>query len=57
VLQAKDVSAHAGQWWEGDLDVVPTRSLRIEVDEVGWRPNGSYFLQFMQLHLLEEVIQ
>jgi hypothetical protein len=54
VLHAKDVAAPAGQWWEADLDPVSATSLRIEVDQVGRRKNGAYFLQFMQLQVLEE---
>ena len=53
VLRAGDVTARAGSWWEGDLAPTPTDALRIEVDEVGLRRNGAYFLQFMQLQVLE----
>ncbi len=53
VLHAKDVTAGAGEWWECDLEPVATSSLRIEVAEVGLRANGAYFLQFMQLEVLE----
>jgi hypothetical protein len=55
VLHAKDVHAPAGQWWEGDLDPVTTSQVRIEMNDVERRANNVYFLQFMQLQLLEEV--
>jgi hypothetical protein len=54
VLAANEVHAEAGQWWEGDLIVTDSRFLRLEFGSVGWRSNGSYFLQFMQLEILEE---
>ena len=55
VMDAVGVAADAGQWWDGDLSPRSTDSMRIEFDEVGWRSNGSYFVQFMQLELLEGV--
>lgn len=55
VLDEKDLTTKAGQWWQGKLEPVSTDRVRLEFDEVGWRPNGCYYLQFMQLQMLEEV--
>jgi len=54
MLDAGNVSAGPGEWWEAGLHPFPARLVRLEFDEVGWRPNGTYFLQIMQLQLLEE---
>jgi hypothetical protein len=55
VLRAHDVVAAAGEWWEGAVERTPTNRVRLEVDNVGWRANRVYFVQFMQLELLEAV--
>lgn len=53
VHQATDIHVAAGEWSEHEFDPVRTTALRIEFDEVGWRDNGAYFLQFMQLEVGE----
>jgi F5/8 type C domain len=55
MLEAKDITTPGGDWWEGELDPIDTQWLRIEIDDVGWRANDTYFLQFMQLQILEGV--
>jgi hypothetical protein len=55
VLEAKGFVTRAGCWHEWDLVPVPASSLRLEFYDVGWRSEGKYFLQFMQLELYEDV--
>lgn len=56
LLRATDISIAAGQWWERDVRPTRTRFLRLEVDDVEWRKNGCYFLQFMQLQIVERIV-
>lgn len=55
VLEVRDPEVEAGCWHEWDLAAVPTSRLRMEMYDVGWRAEGKYFLQFMQLEVLEVV--
>ncbi|MCB5910433.1 discoidin domain-containing protein [Streptomyces pinistramenti] len=53
LLSAEGISADAGEWWEGDLEPVATRRIRVETGGVEIRPSGKYFTQIMQIQLLE----
>ncbi|MFJ7213643.1 discoidin domain-containing protein [Amycolatopsis sp. NPDC098790] len=53
VLVAEDVDVEAGAWFEGDLEPVATRRIRLETSGVEIRPSGKYFTQLMQVQFLE----
>ncbi|GAB2844259.1 hypothetical protein GCM10022221_49480 [Actinocorallia aurea] len=40
-------------WHAWRLSPAPARRIRLEVDDIQWRPEGKYFVQFMQLELHE----
>ncbi|MFJ9697295.1 discoidin domain-containing protein [Kitasatospora sp. NPDC101183] len=53
VLTAKDIDVAAGEWFEGELEPVTTRRIRVVTGGVAIRPSGKYFTQIMQLQVLE----
>lgn len=52
VLATDDVAAEAEMWWEGDLEPVRTRSVRLYMANVDRRSSGSYFMQIMGLRII-----
>ncbi|GAA3011315.1 hypothetical protein JCM13580A_62130 [Streptomyces drozdowiczii] len=53
VLVADPISVEAGEWFEGDLEPIATRKIRVETDGVEIRPSGKFFTQIMQMQFLE----
>ena len=53
VLAAENIDVAAGEWFEGDLEPVETRRIRVETGGVAIRPSGKYFTQIMQMQFLE----
>ncbi|MGW7531080.1 discoidin domain-containing protein [Amycolatopsis sp. NPDC054798] len=54
VLSAEGIDVEAGHWFEGALEPVATRRVRVETSGVEIRPSGKYFTQIMQIQLFEE---
>ncbi|MET7830720.1 hypothetical protein ABZT23_39435 [Streptomyces sp. NPDC005386] len=53
ILTADGISVAAGEWFEGDLEPIETRKIRVETDGVEIRPSGKFFTQIMQMQFLE----
>ncbi|MFI1154379.1 hypothetical protein [Streptomyces sp. NPDC020817] len=53
VLDSENIHVEAGEWFEGDLEPVATRRIRVETAGVAIRPSGKYFTQIMQMQFLE----
>ncbi|MEV4439207.1 discoidin domain-containing protein [Streptomyces sp. NPDC049577] len=53
VLAAEGISVGPGEWWEGELEPVETRRIRVETDGVEIRPSGKFFTQIMQMQIFE----
>lgn len=53
LLVADGISVEAGEWFEGDLEPVETRRVRVETGGVEIRPSGKFFTQIMQMQFLE----
>ncbi|PNE16398.1 hypothetical protein [Amycolatopsis sp. BJA-103] len=52
-LTAEDIDVPAGAWFEGALEPIATRRIRLETAGVQIRPSGKYFTQLMQIQFLE----
>jgi hypothetical protein len=52
-LVADGISVGAGEWFEGDLEPIAARRIRVETGGVEIRPSGKFFTQIMQMQFLE----
>ncbi|MFH8789091.1 hypothetical protein [Streptomyces roseoverticillatus] len=53
VLIAENIDVEAGEWFEGDLEPLETKRIRVVTGGVAIRPSGKYFTQIMQMQFLE----
>src|SRR5262245_4081727 len=55
VLTAVSKASHRTLWHEWELAPIAAKWIRLVIEEVEWRPEGKYFVQFMQMELLERI--